>query len=88
MNKYERALWILPAVADASPLAYGIAMPYWRMPALVAFVCSFASIVIGISVLAAIPILRTWRTIPRPSDGALIGAVLAIVGIALPFAFY
>ncbi len=88
MNNREKALWIFPAIADASPLLYGVAIVYWHPPWAVAVICSFAPIVVGILVLLAIPILRNRAAIPRHSDGALIGAVLAIVGIFLPFAFY
>jgi hypothetical protein len=87
MNRYEKAAWIFPALADASPfLYYALIIQLWPgvwLP--IAVVCSFAPIVVGIIVLLALPILRSWALIPRRSDGALIGTTLAIIGVIEPF---
>ena len=79
---------MFPAVADASPFLYYVAIVYWHLPSTVALICSFAPIVVGILVLLATPILRARSSIPHRSDAALIAGVLAVVGILLPFAFY
>ena len=86
MNKYEKAAWIFPAIADTGPLLYyGLIIQFWPgvwLP--IAVACSFAPIVVGIIVLLALPVLRRWSLIPRRSDGALIGTTLAIVGVIEP----
>jgi hypothetical protein len=90
MNKYEKLMVILPAVADAGPLLYYGPMVEWRRsaPYAIAITCSLAPLVVGISLLIALPILRRRGTIPRRSDGALIGVVLATAGLVVPFFFY
>ena len=72
MNGYEKTLWVLPALADASPLVYGL-LPYQTqrvVPFAVVFVCSWASTVVAVVVLTSL-FLQTRRMIPSRSDGAL-----------------
>ena len=90
MNRYEKALWISPAVADAAPFFYGLLIvQLWpNVPLPIVVVCSFAPIVVGIFVLIALPFLKRRAMIPRRSDGALIGITLAIVGVIEPLFYY
>jgi hypothetical protein len=90
MNKYEKLLIILPALADAGPFIYYlIIVPLWpAVPFVIALICSFAPQIIGISILITLPILRHQNIIPRHSDSILIGIVLAMFGILEPLFFY
>ena len=90
MNRYEKLIIILPALADICPLVYyALSEKVWHaIPFVVAIICTFAPQGIGIFILIILPILRYRGVIPRRSDSTLIGSVLAIVGVLEPFFFY
>ena len=90
MNKYEKAVWIFPALADTSPFVYYLLIVnLWpNVASSIVVACSFAPIVVGIIILTILPFLKRCAVIPRRSDGALIGITLAIVGLIEPFFFY
>ncbi len=87
MNTHEKLAILLPAVADCGPFAYYAVIIQARphVPWIIGLVCSFAPLVVGIFTLLSLALLRHRKKIPKGSDGALIGTVLAIVGILETF---
>lgn len=88
MNRYEKLIVILPALADAVPFVYLLVAPKWpNVPDLVVLFCSFAPLIIGILVLISLPTLKHRNLITKSSDSARIAIVLATIGLIEPF-FY
>jgi len=87
MNTPEKLAILLPAVADCGPFAYYAIIIQLRpnAPWLIGLICSFAPLIIGIFTLVGLALLRHRKAIPRGSDGAIIGTVLALVGILETF---
>jgi hypothetical protein len=90
MTTSEKTLWMLPALADASPFVFyavTLTLAWQRVPSVIAAVAVFAPLVVGVAVLITVPILKWRGIIPRRSDGALIAITLGLVGIIEPL-FY
>jgi hypothetical protein len=90
VNKFEKLLIIAPALADAGPLVYYIFIArLWRgVPLVIALVCTFAPLLVGVATLITLLALRHRKIIPRRSDSSIIGMILAVVGILELFFFY
>ena len=91
MNQYEKLAILIPALADAAPLAYQFVMEagWWRTaPLTVVQALSLAPPIVGVIVLITLPILRHQNLIPKGSDCFLVGITFAILGIFEPILYW